>query len=223
VAWELFHNPPNCLSPVRVCAVTRRRFPVGASPTRQPLQPEATGAAPRLRKACDEAVADRIGHRGEYDRYAARCLQQPARHRGTVGENHLWRGCHQFSGEAADAAGIGAGPAIVNTKIATLAPAALREASRNAATRACDSGSLSGVPINAPMRRMRSLNCARAVSGHAATALPISVINSRRRIAPPKLLVSSGHQNRKLGPAKLSRQSNSDRKFSAWGFVAMCH
>ena len=32
--------------PSRVCAVTRRRFPVGASPTRQPLQPEATGALP---------------------------------------------------------------------------------------------------------------------------------------------------------------------------------
>ena len=28
----------------RVCAVKRRRFPVGASPTRQPLQREATGA-----------------------------------------------------------------------------------------------------------------------------------------------------------------------------------
>src|SRR5258708_36089361 len=27
-----------------VCAVERRRFPVCASPTRQPLQPEATGA-----------------------------------------------------------------------------------------------------------------------------------------------------------------------------------
>src|SRR5258705_10996981 len=27
-----------------VCAVKRRRFPVGVSPTRQPLQPEATGA-----------------------------------------------------------------------------------------------------------------------------------------------------------------------------------
>ena len=26
------------------CAVTRRRFPVGASPTRRSLQPEATGA-----------------------------------------------------------------------------------------------------------------------------------------------------------------------------------
>src|SRR3977135_706606 len=31
--------------PLRVCAVIRRRFPVGASPTRQTLQPEATGAA----------------------------------------------------------------------------------------------------------------------------------------------------------------------------------
>jgi len=30
--------------PVRVCAVTRRRSSAGASPTRQPLQPEATGA-----------------------------------------------------------------------------------------------------------------------------------------------------------------------------------
>src|SRR6266849_1969507 len=30
--------------PQWVCAVTRRRFPVGASPTRQTLQPEATGA-----------------------------------------------------------------------------------------------------------------------------------------------------------------------------------
>src|SRR6266446_4484791 len=28
-----------------VCAVIRRRFPVGASPTRQTLQPKATGAA----------------------------------------------------------------------------------------------------------------------------------------------------------------------------------
>ena len=32
------------------CAVTRRRFPVGANPTRQPLQPEATGAAMEVTK-----------------------------------------------------------------------------------------------------------------------------------------------------------------------------
>jgi signal transduction histidine kinase len=30
------------LRPLMACAVTRRRFPVGASPTRQTLQPEAT-------------------------------------------------------------------------------------------------------------------------------------------------------------------------------------
>jgi hypothetical protein len=32
------------------CAVKRRRFPVGANPTRQPLQPEATGAAMEVTK-----------------------------------------------------------------------------------------------------------------------------------------------------------------------------
>src|SRR4029077_4083981 len=37
-----------CLS--WVCAVTRRRFPVGANPTRRPLQPEATGAAMEVTK-----------------------------------------------------------------------------------------------------------------------------------------------------------------------------
>jgi hypothetical protein len=36
--------------PVRVCAVKRRRFPVGASPTRRPLQPEATGAVMEVTK-----------------------------------------------------------------------------------------------------------------------------------------------------------------------------
>jgi hypothetical protein len=43
--------PPNCdvhgrapQCPANVCAVPRRRLPVGASPTRRTLQPEATGA-----------------------------------------------------------------------------------------------------------------------------------------------------------------------------------
>src|SRR5271166_738563 len=35
---------------LRVCAVERRRFPVGVSPTRQPLQPEATGAVMEVTK-----------------------------------------------------------------------------------------------------------------------------------------------------------------------------
>src|SRR5258705_12435271 len=37
-------------SPLRVCAVTRRRFPVGANPTRQPLQLEAIGAVMEVTK-----------------------------------------------------------------------------------------------------------------------------------------------------------------------------
>ncbi len=35
---------------LRVCAVQRRRFPVGESPTRQVLQPEATGATVEVTK-----------------------------------------------------------------------------------------------------------------------------------------------------------------------------
>jgi hypothetical protein len=35
---------------LRVCAVKRWRFPAGASPARQPLQPEATGAVMEVTK-----------------------------------------------------------------------------------------------------------------------------------------------------------------------------
>src|ERR1700730_3168819 len=41
---------------LRVCAVIRRRFPVGASPTRQPLQPEATGAVMEVTKCVQGAT-----------------------------------------------------------------------------------------------------------------------------------------------------------------------
>src|ERR1700736_6016331 len=47
------------------CApVTRRRFPVGASPTRQPLQPEATGAGMEATKCLKPSGSgSRIGDR----------------------------------------------------------------------------------------------------------------------------------------------------------------
>jgi len=47
-----YDNPWVLRSAVRywVCAVTRRRFPVGASPTRRALQPEAAGAAMEVTK-----------------------------------------------------------------------------------------------------------------------------------------------------------------------------
>src|ERR1039457_3617075 len=44
------HLVLNAKRPLRVCAVQRRRFPVGANPTRQPLQPEAIGAVMEVTK-----------------------------------------------------------------------------------------------------------------------------------------------------------------------------
>jgi hypothetical protein len=50
--------------PSWVCAVTRRRFPVGASPTRRPLQPEATGAVMEVTKWLKPSVSgSRMGDR----------------------------------------------------------------------------------------------------------------------------------------------------------------
>src|SRR5437879_10940499 len=50
------------MRPFRVCAVQRRRFPVGANPTRQPLQPEATGAVMEETKWLKPSVSvSRIG------------------------------------------------------------------------------------------------------------------------------------------------------------------
>ena len=47
---------------LRVCAVTRRRFPVGASPTRQPLRPEAIGAVMEVTKWLKPSISvSRIG------------------------------------------------------------------------------------------------------------------------------------------------------------------
>jgi hypothetical protein len=48
--------------PLRVCAVQRRRFPVGANPTRQSLQPEAIGAVMEVTKWLKPSISvSRIG------------------------------------------------------------------------------------------------------------------------------------------------------------------
>ena len=53
-------DEPQCL--LWVCAVQRRRFPVGASPTRQSLQPEAIGAVMEVTKWLKPSIsASRIG------------------------------------------------------------------------------------------------------------------------------------------------------------------
>ena len=51
-----------CVSLVMACAVKRRRFPVGVSPTRQPLQPEATGTVMEVTKWLKPLVSRHVRH-----------------------------------------------------------------------------------------------------------------------------------------------------------------
>jgi hypothetical protein len=58
-AW---HQRVRGRCPSWMCAVTRRRFPVGANPTRQPLQPEAIGAVMEATKWLKPSISvSRIG------------------------------------------------------------------------------------------------------------------------------------------------------------------
>src|SRR5256885_16833446 len=74
--------------PLRVCAMERRRFPVGARPTRQPLQPEATGAVMEETKWLKPSVSvSRIGDsasvqavtRGNAEQASKRTMRRPTR------------------------------------------------------------------------------------------------------------------------------------------------
>src|ERR1035437_6388261 len=56
------YTPAGRLPHLVACAVKRRRFPVGASPTRQPLQPEAIGAVTEVTKWLKPSISvSRIG------------------------------------------------------------------------------------------------------------------------------------------------------------------
>src|SRR5262245_10050370 len=58
---------------------------------------------------------------------------------------------------------------------------------KNAAMRACASGSFEGEWLSTPMRRTRSVCCARAARGQMTAAEPTTpLMKSRRLIAPPK-------------------------------------
>src|SRR6266436_4754475 len=64
-------RPPQC--PVWVCAVQRRRFPVGANPIRQPLQPEALGAVMEVTKWLKPSIAQSATGFNERRAYGCKC------------------------------------------------------------------------------------------------------------------------------------------------------
>src|ERR1700737_4222129 len=75
--------------PLRVCAVTRRRFPVGASPTRQPLQPEATGAVMEVTKWLKPSGSgSRIGDRASVQAATRVNAEQASHDEGLVKGSH---------------------------------------------------------------------------------------------------------------------------------------
>src|SRR5260370_3659655 len=89
------------------CAVTRRRFPVGASPTRQPLQPEAIGAVMEVTKWLKPSISvSRIGESRSLQavtrvnaeqsskRTMRRSTRQPFRGR-LIGRGEQSKGCAQ--------------------------------------------------------------------------------------------------------------------------------
>src|SRR6202795_2942896 len=74
--------------PQWVCAVQRRRFPVGASPTRQPLQPEAIGAVMEVTKWLKPSISvSQIGDSASVQ--AATRVSAPGDWQGVCGESPL--------------------------------------------------------------------------------------------------------------------------------------
>src|SRR6266852_547031 len=77
-----------------VCAVQRRRFPVGANPIRQPLQPEAIGAVMEVTKWLKPSISvSRIGDSARVQA-ATRVNVEQASKRTEQGESALGRATH---------------------------------------------------------------------------------------------------------------------------------
>jgi hypothetical protein len=110
-------------------------------------------------------------------------LQQWDNDRRTHGQDDFRRERDQFRSITGIAPGT---PAVVDLKVASNVPAQFPKPLQNAPLRACDCGSSAGCALSTPIRRVRALCCARAASGHAAVAPPISVMNSRRLMCCPQ-------------------------------------
>src|SRR5450631_4348151 len=89
--------------PVLACAVERRRFPVGARPTRQPVQPEAIGAVMEETKWLKPSISvSRIGDSASVQA-ATRVNAEQAAKRTMCGPTRLpYRGRLKWLGELSE-------------------------------------------------------------------------------------------------------------------------
>src|SRR5476649_267511 len=83
------------------CAVERRRFPVGASPTRQPLQPEAIGAVMEVTKWLKPSISvSRIGDSASVQAVTRVNRRQNSERKNGRADRKLFRGRLIRLGEA---------------------------------------------------------------------------------------------------------------------------
>ena len=157
---------------------------------------EAGGVAARPRQALDEAGADRIGDWHEHDRHGAGRLLQRPHGRAASGQDDVRRERDQFRRVFANAVGIARAPADSRSARCgrSVQPNSCSPC-RNAATRACASGSSAARFMSTPMRRMRSrlLRARRERPRHRRAA------EQRDELAPLSFdhLVGAGEQRRR--------------------------
>src|SRR5262245_18183453 len=117
----------------------------------------------RPRQTVDEAGADRIGNKHEYDRHRAGCLQQRRHARSASGQYDIWIERDQFGGVSADAVGIARIPAMFYLRVLAYGPAQLRERLRE------------GRVADLPFRIVRG-----QVRKHADAPHPLCLLRARR-------------------------------------------
>jgi hypothetical protein len=175
------------------------------------LHSDETGDVPsRLRKARDKAAADRIGN----ERETMGMVRVSCSIIAVIGVLcvRMRSGCSATSSFANRCIDSTSPVVVQRVSIRILRPSAqpsFASPSRNAAMRACPTGSSAASGMSTPMRRIRSACCARPASGQTAAALPKSLMNLRRLMGVPKAKDHGPRYSRSCRPCIAAKSDHS--------------
>ena len=140
---------------------------------------------PGRAKLAIEALSDWIDDHGEDNRDGAGRLFQRRNDRSSAGGNEVRCRTHQFRRVCLDLGKVAARKSMLDLDVAVFHPSKrLKSLSKGRNPGVSFRIVLGRCPCKNTTRRSRSACCARAASGHAAAALPRSVMNSRRFMCP---------------------------------------